>query len=136
MTIPYDWTPTAANINALPKPLREYIMRLSTDENRAGLIAKVQILEGRLAAVNRMLEERQWQPIETAPRDGPVDVWNGKWRTADAFWAIPTYDADDYPVGCWCCEEWHGTYEHLYNAPIEPQPTHWMPLPEPPDVGS
>jgi hypothetical protein len=57
MTIPDNWTPTAANINALPEPLREYIMRLSTDENRAGLIAKVQILEEQVKALNRMLEE-------------------------------------------------------------------------------
>lgn len=57
ITIPDDWTPSAENINALPKPLREYIMRLSTDEKRAGLIAKVQILEGQMAALNKMLEE-------------------------------------------------------------------------------
>lgn len=57
MTIPDNWLPTSESINALPKPVREYIMRLSTDEKRAGLIAKVQILEGQLAAMNRMLEE-------------------------------------------------------------------------------
>jgi hypothetical protein len=51
------WTPTAENINKLEPGLREYIMRLSTDEKRAGLIAKVQILEGQLAAMNKMLEE-------------------------------------------------------------------------------
>lgn len=70
MTIPDDWTPTAANINALPKPVREYIMRLSTDEKRAGLIAKVQILEGQLAAMNRMLEEAPEVEVQSADPPG------------------------------------------------------------------
>jgi hypothetical protein len=30
ITIPDDWTPTAANINALPDPLRIYIHKLET----------------------------------------------------------------------------------------------------------
>lgn len=30
VTIPEDWIPTAENINALPMPLRRYIMKLAT----------------------------------------------------------------------------------------------------------
>jgi hypothetical protein len=61
----------------------------------------------------------EWQPIETAPRhDGPFLAWNGHWRGVCRYWE-PAYPDD--PV--WVDE----TTEF-----IEPQPTHWMPLPPPP----
>jgi hypothetical protein len=65
-----------------------------------------------------------WQPIETAPKDGtgvlgwwplwtafPVRIWwqNNQWRMAEDH---PATWYDGMP-------RWHG-------------PTHWMPLPEPP----
>lgn len=65
-----------------------------------------------------------WQPIETAPKDGtgflgwwphwtafPVRIWwqNNQW-----------YMAEDHPA------TWHD------GMPRGHGPTHWMPLPEPP----
>jgi hypothetical protein len=35
--IPNDWTPSAANINALPEPLRRYIHELKTVCDPAGM---------------------------------------------------------------------------------------------------
>jgi hypothetical protein len=76
-----------------------------------------------------------WQPIETAPKD----------RTA-VIVAAPTMDQDGYIVGeayfdpgrnnlgdWW----WAGTdYGDYHSGPMSDldhrQPTHWMPLPEPP----
>ena len=66
-----------------------------------------------------------WQPIETAPRDGSdvLALFSGgnvsfvRWvfnhRTKTTFWN----DASE-----WDCYEYENT-----------PPTHWMPLPEPPE---
>lgn len=62
----------------------------------------------------------EWQPIETAPRDGTeilccecVEIFIGFWsgNNVDGYW-------DSYEEGA--------HYIDSYS------PTHWMPLPEPP----
>ena len=66
------------------------------------------------------LEQRtKWQPIETAPKEAGAEflVWH-------KTWAYPT-------VACF-----DNLYESYYSPvggdELYPQPTHWMPLPEPP----
>jgi hypothetical protein len=72
-----------------------------------------------------------WQPIETAPKDGqyiigiaspctvPVIVtWQGKWIDKDP----DDFDGHDEPDEAW------KNYWDCYDY----KPTHWMPLPEPP----
>jgi len=67
-----------------------------------------------------------WQPIETAPKTvQPMTaypeyllLWNGFHRGVGHY-QEPHYDGDT--------EWWSETGE-----PIEPPPTHWMPLPPPP----
>jgi hypothetical protein len=67
----------------------------------------------------------QWEPIETAPKDGS-DVLAGhtlKWGMV----AVP---------GCpmrWQEGKWHAHFGGDTYKPVEPQPTHWMPLPSPPE---
>lgn len=60
-----------------------------------------------------------WQPISSAPKDGTrVLCWNKEWEAPESgclygpFWAANSLAADK---GGW-----------------KYQPTHWMPLPEPP----
>ena len=55
-----------------------------------------------------------WQPIETAPREelDLILLWNGVQVTGGTAWE-----------GGWA--DWMHDW-------IEPQPTHWMPLPPPP----
>lgn len=65
-----------------------------------------------------------WQSIETAPKDGSIvilsiprkirSVYFGKWTKY-----IKTAE--------WTCEGLH------YNLNKKYQPTHWMPLPKPPE---
>jgi hypothetical protein len=71
---------------------------------------------------------QEWQPIETAPKDGTrIDVWvptwlrtgnrmpNAKWRDGRwSFWWEPT-------------QEWLSIEEEYEGGP-----SHWMPLPPPP----
>ena len=67
----------------------------------------------------------EWQPIETAPKDGR-DVW--------------LFTKDDYPaqfVGSFVDDPLAGGYwrhaeELVANVLGEANPTHWMPLPPPP----
>ena len=73
----------------------------------------------------------EWQPIETAPKDGTeFQAWVVlKDRTAGGFWepkcrfnehgAFEIFGRVDYDEDGWDC------FLHL-------EPTHWMPLPEPP----
>ena len=64
-----------------------------------------------------------WQPIETAPKDGthvlgygPMD--DGTYWMEDLYW----YES---------MEAWPITFMHGHG-----EPTHWMPLPEPPESES
>lgn len=86
---------------------------------------RAELEQAQQAAFNAM----EWQPIETAPTDGTrifacrlgfepqVVRWNAKWCSLD----FEDFDTDD---------QWH----HWY-ANTEYQPTHWMPLPPPPQEG-
>lgn len=71
-----------------------------------------------------------WQPIETAPKDGTeIDVWldihasPSSFGWADAFRETEVY----YKDGKWFHRQ-NGKELELYAAYI----THWMPIPEPP----
>jgi hypothetical protein len=78
----------------------------------------------------------EWQPIETAPKDGSaVLLWNGQYVNL-AYWN-PAYESKwdhelDKPVvrGAWTDDTVKSfAYEEINE--IE-GPTHWMPLPAPP----
>jgi len=72
----------------------------------------------------------EWQPIETAPKDGTSFLgWDGKYVT-EMIWA--SHEDDDGHVG-WCCAgfSYGGVLYDLHYTPLG-EPTHWKPLPEPP----
>lgn len=70
----------------------------------------------------------EWQPIETAPRDGTdvliVDISATKPTASIAhFWS------DD----CWICCHAESYSEAIYGEiEVMGDPSHWMPLPTPP----
>ena len=79
-----------------------------------------------------------WQPIDTAPRDGTTllvmrDIWPGtKSGRAEECTGHNTY------VAAWWAGERNGQGAWIcyFNAVLDPEcpidPTHWMPLPNPP----
>lgn len=79
-----------------------------------------------------------WQPIETAPknpegeRDGPpILLWNEyNHQIVHGFWT--THICNGMIRTGWAI--WQG-YEATSIYPIKPYtgPTHWMPIPEPPE---
>jgi len=72
-----------------------------------------------------------WQPIETAPKDGTdiivmyIDIDTQCVRTA--FWLDYEYDPSQDGWWTYDCSEVGGALMTRIYAP-----THWMPLPEPP----
>lgn len=69
----------------------------------------------------------QWQPIETAPEMTFILIYeNGRYHTAK----YELTDADGYfdkPMMLW------GFVDGWLDVNTDFKPTHWMPLPEPPN---
>jgi hypothetical protein len=85
---------------------------------------------------SRRLRMMEWQPIETAPKDGTVVLLfcPASWDTNGvrvAFWypgeVNPPDGAPDGDAG-WYDDE---TGSHPMTLHYE-EPTHWMPIPDPP----
>lgn len=73
--------------------------------------------------MNRPSDIPQWQPIETAPRDGGFCIAAKKANWVKGFHHFP------YPLKQrWNGKKWEADDGKIYY----PQPTHWMPLPNPP----
>jgi len=64
-----------------------------------------------------------WQPIETAPKDVEVLVFDEGVITI-SLWIDEDGEGDDGRLKGW--------WEQSSNSLIDPPPTHWMPLPDPP----
>lgn len=60
-----------------------------------------------------------WQPIESAPKDQHVIVFNAVAGVHEALWV---------EGHGWLITQWAGQTGRWW-----PSPTHWMPLPEPPE---
>ncbi len=72
---------------------------------------------------------REWRPIETAPKDGTEIILTGRYsRTAG-----PAIHNREYVMrvttGYWSANRWQ-----TGNFGMWEEPTHWKPLPEPPDL--
>ena len=72
----------------------------------------------------------EWQPIETAPKDGTeLLLYERRERFIDDDFVEVDYifsgawNAESYQGECWECSEYE-VFSH--------EPTHWMPLPEVP----
>lgn len=87
-------------------------------ESQSVLITK---LQQELAEANDAMSQAQWQPIESAPKDGTIVL-----LCADVPWLIRMgyFEPDD---------RW---YSIPQGSMENDQPTHWMPLPSPPQEQS
>lgn len=64
----------------------------------------------------------EWQPIETAPKDGTELLLFSAGQIDCGYWSTSVWVASG---GAWII------YESRSDT-VELSPTHWMPLPEPP----
>ena len=65
----------------------------------------------------------QWQPIETAPKDGTaiLSTWPSLFKDQDKWFIQPVFFRDGI---------WLHLWDHDETLPLNP--THWQPLPSPP----
>lgn len=74
----------------------------------------------------------EWQPIETAPKDGTeIIVWDGG-RADMVRWQ--DYEFQNSGAS-WCMargDTAHEGYVGYYGVHMVENPTHWMPLPDAP----
>lgn len=79
----------------------------------------------------------EWQPIETAPKDGSwILAINNRGNQAVIIWShsAPHWtERSDAPRGGWIHPFSDGIQSTFWNGGCGSVPTHWMPLPEPPE---
>lgn len=76
----------------------------------------------RIEALEAQLAAFQWQPIETAPRDGAAFL---------GYWPDNFGNDNGTPIRTWRDSgKWQNPFEAAYDDDDEYTPTHWMPLPE------
>lgn len=64
----------------------------------------------------------EWQPIETAPKDGSSILLFTGTGMIEGNWSFGRWDQGVI----------YATYDGCGGTAFESNPTHWMPLPEPP----
>lgn len=74
-----------------------------------------------------------WQPIETAPTDGtPVLGWNAEYGARETRSVTYTPGSPGFEAGR--TDRWWRWSEPKNSWLMAWDPTHWMPLPPPPEV--
>ena len=113
--------------------------------NILSLAERIGILENQLidaahtiAALEAQLAERKWRPIESAPKDKLILISlrrkHGTRVTVRACWygenelENPDYIETEYAPSGW----YESSAESEHCDALNGEPTHWMPLPQPP----
>lgn len=85
-----------------------------------------------MAAINSEGVVMEWQPIETAPKDGAQVLINcSGGRVATAFFGSEHFCGNGWHVVVPCMGGFGSGTDTFIHWP-EDMPTHWMPLPETP----
>ena len=70
----------------------------------------------------------EWQPIETAPKDGlEILIYYPEWNNENGVVFAAEYDSGRIGM-----EDIEGTWYAFHYGHTGDGATHWMPLPEPP----
>lgn len=82
----------------------------------------------------------QWEPIESAPKDGTaIMLTNGK-DVAEGHWYFEEGGTTEYRDldGRYIDQKDNDGYNDWldWDGGMQPAPTHWMPLPKPPETKS
>jgi hypothetical protein len=72
----------------------------------------------------------EWKSIDTAPKNGTSILVYRRWKKHQ--WLDHGYD-HYIEIAYWKDDDW---WIHAFCPPASNDPTHWMPLPEPPKLGT
>ena len=133
-------TPTQAAIEAAARAIdRKLAFEVDSTVRASELTREEQTIVAKAAIEAYRAAMREagegWQPIETAPRDREILVGSGEYCVASAIkrmWG-PSGSAEWY----YCTggyTVWQGPDETGSILELDFEPTHWMPLPNPPSV--
>lgn len=81
----------------------------------------------------------KWQPIETAPKDGSAVLLAAPGRVTCGSWLAPSDEPRIYYREGYAPEAEWDDFEPFWQSEDggftqDAPPTHWMPMPEPPDT--
>lgn len=103
---------------------RAMVREYTQDDRRVPNSRDGEVADAILAALAAAGYAVEWQPIETAPRDRAVLLWDGaNMRVAQRLTAMETGETE------WVYARQLGEEAIAF---IVREPTHWMPLPKPP----
>lgn len=119
---------TRAEIEGLIGQAAEFVRE---QRNPGGHHLAADLVDALATALRAMLAREEWQPIETAPRDGSsflgaVPYEDGSWRVDRMNWAANARGKGGYFQSL-STKLLQGIHYMRANPP-----THWRPLPEPP----
>ena len=117
--------------------------RLGDDSGEASDIAYEHALDDAISAINSIPAVDEWQPIETAPKDGTeILVWRSdagvllaRWTSCAEFLTDAELDKmsdDSAHQEDWFCADFVAGCRMQEDC----DPTHWRPLPKPPLVSA
>jgi hypothetical protein len=103
-------------------PLQPNIIRYLVEQNKwTELTNHIMALQSRVGLLEVMLSDQEWQPIETAPKDG-----------TEILATLNYGDGVHHPeVTAFVCNRWVVSNDDDGYA-MKYHPTHWMPIRKPP----
>lgn len=117
----------------LPESIRWKLAAIAAECSDAATVSSLDaLLEGSDVLEQAAPSVPQWQPIETAPKDGTVvllleghetEPFIGRWNDFRSRWVASTYHYDTDGNAC--------VIDRVYSEGV----THWMPLPAAPTDG-
>jgi hypothetical protein len=137
-------TPQPDLMNA-EKYIRTIVLAASTlrkeDDAETFTQAAILLQKQRDEAIRKAEQEKQWQPIETAPKDGTMILIFEPFDKEEVWPATNNKIYDEFETGIklvqWLEEDnvfgrWEMLREGFWGSTPNREPTHWMPLPGPP----
>ncbi|MET3929516.1 hypothetical protein ABIE51_001403 [Lysobacter sp. OAE881] len=94
ITIPENWLPTSENINALPRPVRDYIMRLHANTDPAGELRRAMVAEMERDALRKMIAEAP-EVLVGKYNDSYMAWVDGEFREVNVVYALDIETPDE-----------------------------------------